>query len=274
MITFDKEYFSISDTLECGQVFRFKPFESGYLVMSADKLAYVYETASKVYIDGDDYFYDYFDLSKDYKNIVNSVIGYNIPAITSACEKYKGIRILKQSKYEALISFIISQNNNIPRIKSIIERLCQNLGEKKCYNGIDYFTFPSLESLAEKDEEFYKSMGLGYRAEYIEKTAKGLLNGEIDLEKLNTLSTEELRKSLLKIKGIGEKVADCVIFFGFGRTDSFPVDTWIEKFYKEDLQGELTDRKRISTELVSKFKEYSGYVQQYVFHAKRNQSKC
>ncbi len=271
MITFDKEYFSISDTLECGQVFRFKPFENGFIVISADKLAYVYETANKVFIDGDDYFYDYFDLGRDYKNIVNSVIGYDIPQITSACEKYKGIRILKQSSYEALISFIISQNNNIPRIKSIIERLCQNLGEKKSYNGIDYFTFPSLESLASKDEKFYKSMGLGYRAEYIEKTAKGLLNGEIDLNKLNTLSTENLRKALLKIKGIGEKVADCVIFFGFGRTDSFPVDTWIEKFYREDLKGELTDRKKISTELVSRFKEYSGYVQQYVFHAKRNQ---
>ena len=272
MIEFSKEYFSVKDTLECGQVFRFKPYKQGYLIMSMDKLAYVYEEGDKVIIDGDDYFYNYFDLDRDYKKIVDSVIAYNIPAITEACQNHKGIRILKQSRYEALISFMISQNNNIPRIKSIIERLCENLGEKRGYNGIDYYAFPTLEKLASKNEDFYKSMGLGYRAEYIEKAAISLLNGEIDLNKLGNLSTIELRKALLKIKGIGEKVADCAIFFGFGRTDSFPVDTWIEKFYREDLKGELQDRKKISNELVAKFKENSGYVQQYVFHSKRNKN--
>lgn len=271
MIEFSKEYFSIKDTLECGQVFRFKPYSGGYIIMSADKLAYLYETGDKVIIDGDDYFYDYFDLGKDYAKIVTEVINYNVPFITAACEKYKGIRILKQAREEALISFIISQNNNIPRIKSIIERLCENLGEKKCYNGIEYYSFPSIEKMAAKDQSFYKSIGLGYRAEYIDLTAKSLANGTLNLENLSKLSTSELRRELLKTKGIGEKVADCVIFFGFGRTDSFPVDTWIEKFYKEDLKGELVDRKKMSYELVDRFKQNSGYVQQYVFHAKRNE---
>ncbi len=266
------EYFSIKDTLECGQVFRFITFKNGYKVFSLDKCCYCYNEDGNAFIecndDDYDYFYNYFDLDRDYSEIVLSAKNENIDILSKASKAGKGIRILNQEKIETLFSFIISQNNNIPRIKGIIEKLCTTLGEKKEFLGEEYFSFPSVSSLAGQTEEFYKSAGLGYRAGYIKSVAEKIANG-YSLEDINLLSTQELKKELTTLHGVGPKVADCVAFFGFRRTDSFPVDTWIEKVYKEDFNGKLTDRKKIALTLVEKFKFNAGYYQQYLFFYKR-----
>ena len=157
----------------------------------------------------------------------------------------------------------------IPRIKGIIERLCASLGEHRTIGGFDYFTFPKATQIAQKSEDFYKSIGLGYRASYFPAVADALLNG-FDLNAVATLSTPDLKRELVKLKGVGPKVADCVALFGFGRADSFPVDTWIEKLYREDFGGKLTDRNAITQFFLDEFKENAGYFQQYMFHYKRN----
>lgn len=271
-ITYMSEYFSVKDTLECGQVFRFVPFKNGYKVFSLDKCCYCYNQGDKAIIECEDndydYFYNYFDLDRDYKEIVLSAEKENIDILSKASNAGKGIRILNQEKEETLFSFIVSQNNNIPRIKGIIEKLCTNLGEKKEFFGEEYYSFPSVSSLANQTEEFYKSIGLGYRADYIKSVAQKIVNG-YSLEDISALSTEELKKELISLHGVGPKVADCVAFFGFRRTDSFPVDTWIEKVYKEDFNGKLIDRKKIAISLVEKFKFNAGYYQQYLFFYKR-----
>lgn len=271
MIKFDSTYLNFKDTLFCGQVFRFKPYKNGFMVFTLDKAAYCYNEGNTAIIESDDdnYFYNYFDLSRDYAQIIDSINACNNEKVMLSANTYKGIRILKQDKIEALLSFIVSQNNNIPRIKSIIEKLSSTFGEKKCFLGEDYFSFPTLQALAGASYEDLKACGLGYRAEYIKETAQKLLLGELLLDDLDKLSTTELKKSLLKIKGIGDKVANCVTLFGFGRGDSFPVDTWIEKIYREDFNGTLTDRTKISNYLVDLFKENAGFVQQYMFYAKR-----
>lgn len=271
MIKYPNTYFNIKDTLDCGQVFRFKPYKNGFLSFALDHCAYVYEEGGYIVVDGDDdgFWYGYFDLGENYAAIVDKILSCGVDKVTYACKAYKGIRILRQSKYEAFISFIISQNNNIPRIKSIIERVCAALGEKKTFKGIEYNAFPTLENLATAGEDLFTSLGLGYRAEYVNKAAISLLSGEIDLEYLSTLPPFELKQALLIIKGVGNKVADCTLLFGFHKTDAFPVDTWIEKLYHEDFDGKLTDRKKISEYFVSLFGEYAGLVQQYLFHAKR-----
>ena len=269
MIEFSSKYLSFKDTLNCGQVFRFREHEKGYLVFSGDRCAYCYEEGGAAYIDGDDYFFDYFDLSRDYSKIVEAARSYGIEKLTRSATLHSGLRILKQDGYEALISFIISQNNNIPRIKGIIERLCAALGEKKNFKGIDYYAFPKPHSLAEAPLPLLKEIGLGYRVEYVKRAAEMILSGEINLEELAKKDTLSLRRSLIAIKGVGEKVADCTLLFGFNHTDSFPVDTWIEKLYHEDFNGKLTDRKKITDFFVDLFKENSGYVQQYLFYAKR-----
>lgn len=276
-IIVQNEFFNIKDTLECGQIFRFKEYKKGYLVHSLDKCAYCYNDGDKVYIEcemGDEnYFKDYFDLDRDYSVIHSAALKENISILTDAANSGKGIRILRQNTTEMLFSFIVSQNNNIPRIKGIIEKLCLNLGNKKTFDGQTYYTFPTPEIMAEKDVEFYKSIGLGYRAEYIRRLSENIANGKIIPENFNALNTKELKKALVAIHGVGQKVADCVSLFGFNRSDSFPVDTWIEKVYKDDFNGRITDRAKIADYFVERFGFNSGYFQQYLFHYKRTKEK-
>lgn len=274
IIKFNAEYFSVKDTLECGQVFRFSPFKNGYKIHTADKCAYVYNDGDFAVIEceksDEEYFRNYFDLSRDYGAIYKSATLENVEILTTASSVGKGIRLLNQDLTETLFSFIVSQNNNIPRIKGIIEKLCASLGEKKCFLGEEYYVFPSVEKMAEKDVEFYKSIGLGYRAEYIRRLAENIVNG-FDVNAFKNLSTREIKNQLVTIHGVGRKVADCVTLFGFRRGDSFPVDTWIEKVYREDFKGTETNREKIAEWFVERFKGNAGYYQQYLFHYKRNQ---
>ncbi len=273
-LVFENEFFNIKDTLECGQVFRFVPYKSGYKVFSADKCAYCYQDGTQTIVQCEDcdenYFSNYFDIARDYGEIYQSALDCNLDALTTSAKLGKGIRILNQNYEEALFSFIISQNNNIPRIKGIIERLCTALGQEKTFDGERFFTFPHAKEMANKDLEFYKSLGLGYRAEYIKRLADDISCKRVVMDALKGLPTAQLTKALVAIHGVGPKVADCVTLFGFHRSDSFPVDTWIEKVYREDFQGTLTDRAKISQELKQRFGQNSGYFQQYLFYYKRS----
>lgn len=266
------EFLSIKDTLYCGQIFRFKPYKDGYLVNSLDKCAYCYNEDDRAVIECEEtdlaYFFEFFDLNKDYSKIVSEAKEQGVEILSAAAENCKGIRILKQNPLETLFSFIVSQNNNIPRIKGIIERLCAALGELRVFMGESYHAFPTAKKMAGKDENFYKDLGLGYRAEYVRRLAVDIVNG-LDISEFSSLSTVDLKKRLLSIHGVGPKVADCVTLFGFNRSDSFPVDTWMEKVYREDFKGNLKDRNKITEYFNNRFKENAGYFQQYLFHYKR-----
>ncbi len=268
----DSKFFNIKDTLECGQVFRYAPFKDGYIVFSLDKCCYCYNNYSNTIVEclekDENYFKNYFDLSRDYQIIYNTAIKYGGVLSTSA-KLGKGIRILNQDPVETLFSFIISQNNNIPRIKGILEKLCTQLGEQRIQFNNTYYTFPVIERMAKADLCFYKEMGLGYRAEFIKKLAVEIYNG-LNVYDFNKLDTVELKKRLIEIHGVGPKVANCVLLFGFHRSDSFPVDTWIEKVYRENFNGELTNREKIAEYFTTKFNENSGYYQQYLFYYKRS----
>lgn len=266
---FDAEYFNPKDVLECGQVFRFAPHKNGYVVCSADKACYVHSDGIKTVVESDypDYFYNYFDLGRDYAAIVELAKSYDIPVLTHCAEAAKGLRLLRQDPEETIFSFIISQNNNIPRIKGIIERICASLGEKRSFSEGEYFTFPTAEKIGGMPPEFYKSLGAGYRDAYLSETGRRIA-GE-GIEHLKALDERQLRKALLGYKGIGPKVADCICLFGFSRAANFPVDTWIEKLYREDFGGQLKDRNRINEYFCNLFGEYAGFIQQYLFYGKR-----
>lgn len=272
-IIFNNQYFNIKDTLECGQVFRFNPCEGGYVVYSKDKCAYLFSEQENTVIktlDADvEYFKQFFDLERDYSLIVNGALNSGYEILERSAKIGQGIRILNQDKIETLFSFVISQNNNIPRIKGIIEKLCSSIGEKKSFDGQTYYAFPTVQKMSEMPLEFYLSIGLGYRAKYIKTLAEELANG-LDLNYFNSLSTKQLKKQLTALYGVGPKVADCVSLFGFHRSDSFPVDTWIDKVYRQDFSGDLTDRNKISDWFVSKFSSNAGYFQQYLFYYKRS----
>lgn len=273
-IIYDEEFFNVKDTLECGQIFRFRPFEKGYLVFSAEKACYVYGDNGKTYIacedDDESYFSRFFDLERDYSAIYARAAASGYDVVKAAAEVGRGIRILNQNKDETLFSFITSQNNRIPRIKSIIERTCLARGTKKTFSGVEYYSFPTAEKIYDDDIGFYYDLGYGYRAPFIRDAAARLKTAVGELDGFDGLSTSDLKIALTSFNGIGPKVADCVSLFAYHRTDAFPVDTWIEKLYREDFGGQEKDRKKINEFFVGTFGEDSGYVQQYVFYYKRS----
>ncbi|MDR0855064.1 MAG: hypothetical protein LBN25_01710 [Christensenellaceae bacterium] len=276
----ETEDFCPAQILECGQVFRYSRGDDGhYSVNAADKRCeIVVEKPNEnsqnillnplfgnvtIYSKECEFFRKYFDLDTDY-SIIKKKLNENA-ALKEAVEFGKGIRILRQDRFETIISFIISANNNIKRIQKIIEGLCSGLGEDK--NG--YFAFPTVEKLAAQSVEYYRSRGLGYRAEYVLKTARAVAGG-FDLD-LSGLNSAEARKYISKLSGVGPKVADCILLFGYGITDVFPTDVWIERVYG-DLFGDGINLTRLekSKRLTDGFKELSGYAQQYLFYAKRS----
>ena len=256
----DLSQFDVNHILDCGQVFRYRNEADCTTVYSKNKICLLQKRDGYVIMktDDTDYFARYFDLSRDYEQIKRELGAYR--GLAEALEFGKGIRILNQDPLETIISFIISANNNIPRIKSIIERICAFLGEDM--GG--YRAFPTVERLSQADESFYKSIGAGYRASYLVKTSRALL--DYDLNRPFGLSTAAARKELMSFCGIGGKVADCILLFAYGKTDLFPMDTWSKKIYKALGFPEEHAPSAMSERLVEHFGNLSGYAQQYLYY--------
>ena len=263
-------YFDAAATLECGQTFRFFEKDGKTTVLSSDRACCLKNTDGGVLLrtkDEDfDYFFRYFDMQRDYSPIYEFACKEG-GAVRAAARAGKGIRILNQNTEETFFTFLLSQNNNIPRIRGLVERLCSALGSRFVFEGCEYFSFPSAEKMAEKNAAFYSSLGFGYRAAYVADCACRI--ADTDLSAFRALSTPQLREKLCTFSGVGPKVADCILLFGFHRTDVFPVDTWIEKTYRSEFGGKETDRKKIAEYFIRRFGEFGGYVQQYLFYAKR-----
>lgn len=255
--------FCIKHICECGQLFRFeRKNEHFYTIFSKNNYANVVknENGYEIECSNVEYFINYFDLDNDYESIKSRLKN---SIMKDAVEYGYGIRILKQDLFEMIISFIISANNNIKRIQKTINAICAKCG--KDMGG--YYAFPTLESIGKCDEEFFKSVGAGYRAGYLVDTIKKLQT--YNLERLKALDTESARKELMSFKGIGRKVADCILLFGLNRQDVFPVDTWIEKVYRDYYFAGEKSREQISVYLTNLYKDLSGYAQQYLFYYKR-----
>ena len=206
--------------------------------------------------------HNYFDIDRDYEAIRRKLCVDEY--MVKATEFGAGIRILRQDKWEALCSFIISQCNNIPRIKKIIEALCRLCGERISFEDNEYFTFPSAQTLACMTAEDLAPIRCGYRADYIINAAGAVASGKLDLESLAKSQPEDARSQLKKIKGIGDKVADCAMLFGLHMLDAFPRDVWI----KRALAGQYGDAFDPKI-----FTPHSGIAQQYIFHYARNGKK-
>ena len=263
IIVESEDDFDIKQILECGQVFSFYKRHNRYIVTSMDKVAHITFCGNKTIIDTSDvdYFYNYFDLCTDYGEIRARIKEYY-----SNFDKYfaggKDIRILHQNPFQTIISFIVSANNNIARIKKILNNISFKFGEKL---EDKIYSFPTLQALKSASEEDFAAAGAGYRSEYLVKTIEMLQEDRYGIENMMKLSTSDLRERLMELKGVGGKVADCILFFGFGRSDSFPVDTWIRKAYLLFCSKPRTD-KEISKYFLQIFREVSGYAQQYIFN--------
>jgi N-glycosylase/DNA lyase len=251
-------------TLDCGQAFRWEKQEDGsysgvaggyFLNIAKENGNLIFNNTSMEAFEG--FWINYFDLNRDYKAICRTLKEDEL--LSSTIDEYYGIRILNQEPWEALCSFVISQQNNIKRIKLIISRLCRAYGEDL---GNGWYTFPSAERLAELSVADFEAIGAGYRAKYLEKLAKDVASGNIDLSKIKSLSLEEARKALLDIYGVGIKVANCALLFGFGFLSAFPVDVWMKRVMEYYPNG-----------LPECFTGIEGIAQQYLFHWARNNLK-
>ena len=223
------------------------------------------ETAAKKFLE------EYFNLSENYEDIKKKY-SENYESLKKATEFAYGLRILKQDEFETIISFIISANNNIKRIKKIINNISMKCGKKIEFEGKEYFGFPNIEELRKLKEEDFKSLGAGFRAKYLESTVNKIYSDNLEkyIEKLNNLSNKELEKELLNLKGVGPKVANCIMLFGFNRIDSFPIDVWVKRVMQEEFfGGEEVSNKKIEEFANTLYKK--GLAQQYLFYWRREQ---
>ncbi len=258
----DNNWLNVGITLDCGQAFRWKKLPDGGMHgVAFGKPLTVREEGNKIILEGcseDDFeavWKSYFDLDRDYEKIC---CGFRSdPALKNAVDFCPGIRILRQEPWEALCSFIISQNNNIPRIKGIIERLCEALGDN--LGGGD-FSFPSAEKIAAAGEEALAPLRAGFRNKYIIDAARKVADGTVDFEKINTMSDGDAASELKKIKGVGDKVAACALLYGFGRVDCLPIDVWVKRILAETYPDGLPGCTL----------GYRGIAQQYLFHWRRS----
>lgn len=250
----------LAQTLDCGQCFRWEEVEDGaFFGVAMGRCAKVKLCGDKLYIYGaraEDagLWWDYFDLGLDYAKVRSELANIS-PVLDAAAEYAPGIRILKQDAWEALCSFIISQNNNIPRIKGIIKRLCECFGDK-LENGYD---FPSADVMAKLTVEQLAPLRSGFRAKYLMDAAAKVSSGEIDLDKISVMPIEDARQELMKIKGVGPKVAECVLLYGMHRLECFPMDVWMKRAMSV-LLPDIT---------VEQLGAYAGIAQQYIFHYSR-----
>lgn len=269
---YDSEEFCPKHILECGQVFCYKKVGDNYIVYPQDKCCELIKTdyGFEIKTNNVDYFENFFDLKTDYKNIKKQLAGYK--ELEFPLSFGGGIRILKQDLLETIISFMISANNNIKRITATLDKIRFHFN-KKIENsfGVEIFAFPTLTELSTLDENFFKSVGAGYRAPYLVYTIaklKEFLN-EYSFEKANVIETKILLNELLKLKGVGRKVAECILLFGYSKKDVFPVDTWIKKIYQDIFGVNNLNANQIGDNLIERYGANSGYAQQYLFYSKR-----
>lgn len=264
-LTVRSEYFNLADTLECGQVFRYAKNDGSYYIISKDKHCRAEQDGGGVTITSSDigYFKNYFALDEDYAEKHAEIISI-APELKAAAEAGKGIRLLRQDPFEMVISFIISANNNIPRIKGIIDRIAAEAGTKKEWG----YAFPTQAQMCMLTEADFRRLGAGYRASYLTSASRAVTDGF--LSGLTVSDTGSAMKKLLTVKGVGKKVADCIMLFGLGRGDTFPVDTWMEQAL---LTETLNTNAKIRCHYIDRLGSLAGLAQQYIYHYKRNIEK-
>ena len=261
--------FDIEQTFDCGQCFRFEKSPLGGYEGVIGKYygRIVKNDDGSIDIFGADEsniekWLDFLALDIDYKAVKADIIShFDSEIIKKAIDYGYGIRILRQDRWEAICSFIISQNNNIPRIKKIIATLCEKYGEKFIFNGNIYYSFPTPQALIAAGEEEIFNCKTGFRAKYIIDACEKFTEGGLDFEELSSLDSEGLTRTLCTIKGVGPKVAACASLYGFARYEAFPIDVWMKKIIDKYFGGSLD---------ISSLGSYAGIAQQYLFYYERS----
>lgn len=255
-----KDKINIDKTFNCGQCFRFEPFNDGYIGTSANNKLFIKQTNDKIILNCDDleFWTNYLDLNNNYDEYIK-----NIKLDLFAEKSYnigKGIKILNQDLFEMIITFIISQRNSMTRIKNTMNKICK-YGNCENFMGKDIYYFPTYEQISKIN---LSDLKLGYREEYVKNAIDKILTNTFDLSLLKNMNTNECLKYLKTLNGIGDKVASCIALFGLHKLDVFPIDIWMKRIIDEEYNGKID---------ISNYQPYAGLIQQYMFYYKMNNKK-
>ena len=275
MISIPKKDINLYDTIFSGQTFRMTlESDKSITLLLSDRIINIKENNKCLLIESnnednlENIIKEYLDLKRDYNKINDYLVSID-NNLKKDIEKCKGYKILKQDKFEMFISYIISQNNNVKRITKIINNLSEHYGKKVIFKNKEYYLFPTYNELKDITLDELKTLGLGFRDKYVYDALNKLKENNNFLDDLEKLSTEESIKELMSIKGIGLKVASCILLFAYSRFDTYPIDTWVKQYISSHYNIK-NDINSISKYIKSQYNQYSGLVIQYFYHIERN----
>lgn len=279
--------FDLDFSLCCGQVFRFKKIGEWWYGVYGDEVFKIRQCNCELQYEGvtEDFVRYYFGLNDDLAQISQCISKDTY--VQQALRRFEGLRIVRQNPWQCLISFICATYKSIAAIEVMLNKISQKYGQKKTFDGLDFYTFPTVGALASASENGLRECGLGYRAKYVQATAKKIYDEKIELESLKTLSYLEARKALVEFPGVGLKVADCVLLFSLEKLEAFPVDVWVKRVIlnhyadklPQDFVKKLSSHESLSNGEYQKLSDFArsyfglfaGYAQEYLYHYERTQ---
>ena len=268
-----KNDINLNDAITCGQIFRYFVTNDKYTLILSDRVVELYEDNEYIYATSnnetnlENILINFLDLNRDYEKI-NQYLINNDNSLKTVIESCKGFKIINSPSFEMIISYMISANNNVKNIQRSVNLLSLKYGKEVIFNNKKYYLFPTLDDMKKLNLNDYENLKLGFRSKYIYNLINNITNE--DILRINELSTNDAILYLMSYKGIGLKIASCILLFGYKRLDVFPIDTWVKKYMK-DIYG-ISDIKKIKDFTKDKYGKYSGLVIQYMFHSKRNKT--
>ena len=271
-----KNNLDLKSVIKSGQMFRFvEEDDNSFTCILSDRVINVKEESKYLLVESSKeenlrvFIKKYFDLERDYEKI-NKSLSLSDDYMKNVVKESFGYKVLIQEKFETFISYIISQNNNIKRITASVNKISEMYGERVVFKNKEYYLFPSFESLKNITKEELRECGVGFRDNYILENLEFLNNNKNFLSNLENLDTASCLEELIKLKGIGVKVASCILLFSYSRFDTFPIDTWVKQNMAKNYPHVKNDIKSISEFAKNKYHEYSGLALQYMFNYERN----
>lgn len=270
----DIKNLDLDNTITCGQIFRFtKEEDNSFTIVISDRVINLkYDNNILfIYSNKEDnlecVIKEYLDLDRDYISIINNIKNMDYK-LGKYLDDSMGLKMIKQDPLECIISYVISQNNSVRNIENSLNLISQKFGEKVFFRNKEYYLFPKLEKLINISEEEFRECKVGFRDKYLVAIIKSINIGELDIDKIYEMNSNDAINYLMSFKGIGMKVASCILLFAYQKFDVYPIDTWVKKFMLEDygIEGEINIRKFAS----ETYKEYCGLAIQYMFNSKRN----
>lgn len=264
----------LDGTVTCGQIFRYeKEIDNSYTIILSDRVINIKKENNDLIVKSnneknlENIIKNYFDLNKNYDEINKEILKKD-STLKDVINNCLGYKVINQPNFECTISYILSANNGVPQIRNSLNLISEKYGEKVIFNDKKYYLFPSAKDLESVSVEDYRNLKAGFRDKYLYEFVQKVNNKEFDLKKINDMLSKNAMDYLMSNKGIGEKVASCILLFSYYRLDVFPIDTWVKKFMKEkyNIEG-VNNIKKFTKE---KFGKYSGLAIQYMFHSKRN----